>query len=74
VTGQPHVYGSDSAANLVDPTGKWVWDLAFAAVGAVVGGGIDAVDQYVRNCGSFNNFNWGEFLGAAVGGAVAGPQ
>jgi hypothetical protein len=40
--------------------------------GALVGGGVDAYQQYEQNCGSFNNFNWGEFAGAAATGAAAG--
>jgi hypothetical protein len=40
--------------------------------GALVGGGIDAYQQYEQNCGSFNNFNCGEFAGAAATGALTG--
>jgi RHS repeat-associated protein len=71
-TGEPYAYGADTPVNLVDPTGRIVWELGFAVAGAIVGGGLDALTQYEQNCGSFNNFNWGEFLGAAAGGAVIG--
>ena len=73
-TGQPYAYAAGTPVNSVDPTGQIAWELAFAAAGALVGGGLDAFKQYEQNCGSFNNFNWGEFVGAAASGAVAGAS
>jgi RHS repeat-associated protein len=71
-TGQPYGYTAGDPLNATDPSGQFAWELAFAIGGAIVGGGIDAYQQYEQNCGSFNNFNWGEFAGATAFGALTG--
>lgn len=43
----------------------------WCAVGAVIGGGVNAYSQYRQN-GGFNNFNWGSFVASTATGALGG--
>jgi RHS repeat-associated protein len=71
-TGEPYGYTAGDPLNAIDPSGADPVLAAFILGGAILGGGIDAYQQYEQNCGSFNNFNWGEFAGAAAAGALTG--
>jgi hypothetical protein len=53
LTQQPYSYANDNPLNGTDPTGLWFGsdDLVASGVGAVVGGGVSAVEQVVAGNG-----------------------
>jgi RHS repeat-associated protein len=62
----------DDPVNISDPLGLWFgWDDAAAiALGALTGVAFQAVSDIVQGK-SWEEINWGDYVGAAVGGAAA---
>jgi RHS repeat-associated protein len=65
----PYAYANLNPVTAIDPDGEFWHIVAGAAIGAVVGGGIEAARQYVST-GKVED--WGRVGAAAAGGAVAG--
>lgn len=68
-TANPYAYANLNPVAAADNDGHFWHILAGAAIGAVVGGGIEAARQYVTN-GRIDD--WGRVGAAAAGGAVGG--
>jgi RHS repeat-associated protein len=68
-TANPHAYANLNPIAAADEDGHFWHILAGAAIGAVVGGGIEAARQYIAN-GKIED--WGRVGAAAAGGAVSG--
>ncbi|MFZ5895573.1 MAG: toxin TcdB middle/N-terminal domain-containing protein [Myxococcota bacterium] len=68
-TANPYAYANLNPVAAADEDGHFWHILAGAAIGAVVGGGIEAARQYVAN-GKIDD--WGRVGAAAAGGAVSG--
>ncbi|SCZ81457.1 DUF6531 domain-containing protein, partial [Pseudobutyrivibrio xylanivorans] len=67
------VYCWNNPKNLIDKNGKFPQILIGAAVGGLIGAGVDAISQGVAIAkGEQDSFNWGELAGATVEGAVVG--
>ncbi|MFT8889680.1 MAG: glycoside hydrolase domain-containing protein [Ethanoligenens sp.] len=74
-----YAYANDNPINNVDPSGKFVQILIGAAIGALIGGGLDAASQIATNViehKTWYNINAGEVLvnmgTGALSGALAG--
>jgi RHS repeat-associated protein len=68
-TANPYAYANLNPVVAADQDGHFWHILAGAAIGAVVGGGIEAARQYIAN-GKIDD--WGRVGAAAAGGAVSG--
>jgi RHS repeat-associated protein len=68
-TANPYAYANLNPVAAADEDGHFWHILAGAAIGAVIGGGIEAARQYVAN-GKIDD--WGRVGAAAAGGAVSG--
>ncbi|HCR54014.1 MAG TPA: hypothetical protein DIW27_06325 [Cytophagales bacterium] len=64
-------YVYNRPVNLSDPTGHCPFCIA-AAVGGLIGAGVNLYTQYQEGGRSFENVNWGEVAVAGAVGAVAG--
>lgn len=72
----PYAYARHDPADLVDPTGELAFlaVLGIMAVGALVGGGLNAVRQGIAiSEGAQDEFSWGELAFNAGAGAVLAP-
>lgn len=65
-------YAIENPLNYVDLNGEFVNLLIGAGVGALIGGGVDLINQTLIEGKSLSEVDWGSVGAAAAGGAVSG--